>query len=73
MERICFYFEVVFGDLLKGVILNNVIGYVIGIVLDVDDIFKFIIWVIDEYGKYVDVIFKMEIVGMWMLKFYLCL
>lgn len=62
-ERTRLHFEVVSGDLPKGVTLNNATGYVTGIAPDVDDIFKFTIRAIDEHGKYADAIFKMETVA----------
>lgn len=62
------HFEVVSGDLPKGVTLNNATGYVTGIAPDEDDIFKFTIRAIDEHGKYADAIFKMETVGTCIMK-----
>ncbi|XP_078322498.1 uncharacterized protein LOC111102480 [Crassostrea virginica] len=57
------HFVVVSGDLPRGVILNNVTGYLTGIAPDADDVFKFTIRAIDEHGKYADAIFKMETVA----------
>lgn len=71
-ERTRLHFEVVSGDLPKGVTLNNATGYVTGIAPDVDDIFKFTIRAIDEHGKYADAIFKMETVGTCILIPYSC-
>ncbi|XP_062619092.1 uncharacterized protein LOC134280666 [Saccostrea cucullata] len=56
------HFMIVSGDLPQGVSLNNVTGYIEGVIPDVEEIFKFGVRAIDEHGKYADAIFKMETV-----------